>query len=130
MGLLLSLSIVTLFLSQTDNQTIDQIYMAVIRFLHIDLGALGVTTTQVSDAGHGVAGFVLGGFSQFVIRRWWVLPLVLLFFLGMEAAQLLTVERQASWIDVLRGWIGATIACGMVMIVARFRMRRVADRAS
>ncbi|MCB1761191.1 MAG: hypothetical protein KDI68_15580 [Gammaproteobacteria bacterium] len=101
-GLLLFLSVVVVFLSQIDHQALEQFYTAVTRFLYIDLGALGVTTTQVSDVGHSVAGFVLSGLAQIVIRRWWVLPLILLFFLGMEAAQLLSVERQASWIDLMR----------------------------
>ncbi len=124
-SLLLSVSVVTLWLSQLDNMMTGRVYTVVSQFLSIDLKALGVTNTQISDAGHVVAGFVLCGFAQLVIRRWWVLPVALLFFLGIEAAQLFSIDRQAHWSDVLRGWGGVLVAWGMVMIVEFFRVGRV-----
>ena len=80
--------------------------------MHIDLKALRLDTVQISNGGHIVAGFVVCGLAQLIVRRWWVLPLVMCFFLGIEVAQLFSAERQAGWLDVLRGWGGAVVAWG------------------
>ncbi len=117
-SLLFFLCAVTLVLSQLDNLTTGEVYGAVSQAFNIDLRSLGVRTEQISDAGHGVAGFVLFGVAQLAIRRWWVLPLALVFFLGVEVAQLFSVERQASWMDVLRGW-GGVLAAWVLFVIGR-----------
>ena len=127
---LLSLSVFTLWLSQLDNQTTEKVYTLVSQFFHVDLKALGVNATQISDAGHSVAGFVLYGVARFTIRRRWLLPLVLIFFAGLEAAQLFSVERQASWMDLLRGWSGVAIAWAMVTISEYLKMGWAKNRKS
>lgn len=122
LSLLLSISVFTLWLSQLDNLMTEKVYAAVSQFFHVDLKALGINATQISDYGHTVAGFVLYGVARLTIRRWWVLPLALIFFVGIEAAQLFSVERQASWMDVLRGWGGVMCAWGLISIGGLFRM--------
>ncbi|HXK57949.1 MAG TPA: hypothetical protein PLZ16_15020, partial [Gammaproteobacteria bacterium] len=62
---------------------------------------------------------------------WWVLPLLMIFFAGMEAAQLYSVERQASWMDLLRSWSSVVLAWGLFAIGGFFMLNRPAvhDRA-
>lgn len=117
----------TLLLSQLDNATTGKVYNAVSQMLRLDLKALQISAVQVSNGGHIVAGFVVCGLAQLIFRRWWVLPLVMFFFLGIEAAQLFTTERQAGWLDVLRGWGGSVVAWGLIAIWVR--LIRVTDKA-
>lgn len=122
--MLAGLSAGVLALSQLDNQATGKVYGVVSKALHIDLKSLHVDTVQISNAGHIVAGFVLCGLVQLIIRRWWVLPVVLLFFLGLEALQIFSTQRQACWLDVLRGWGGTLIAWFLIMTWRLLRMEK------
>jgi len=118
-ALLIVLCAGTLLLSQLDNATTGKVYGTVSQMMHIDLKTLQVDTVEISNGGHIVAGFVLCGLAQVIVRRWWVLPLAMFFFLGVEGAQLFSAERQAGWLDVLRGWGGSMAAWGLVTICTR-----------
>ncbi|MDD2540713.1 MAG: hypothetical protein PHH28_06675 [Desulfuromonadaceae bacterium] len=112
--LLIALCAGTLLLSQLDNATTGKVYSSVSQMMHIDLKALQIDTVQISNGGHIAAGFVVCGLAQLIVRRWWVLPLAMCFFLGVEAAQLFSAERQADWLDVLRGWGGCLGSRGLI----------------
>ncbi|MDD2462568.1 MAG: hypothetical protein PHI97_01090 [Desulfobulbus sp.] len=112
----------TLLLSQLDNATTGKVYGSVGKIMHIDLKALRIDTVQISNGGHIAAGFVLCGLAQLIVRRWWVLPLAMFFFLSVEAAQLFSAERQADWLDVMRGWGGCLGAWGLIAIWERLSM--------
>jgi len=119
--LLFALCVGTLLLSQLDNATTGKIYGSVSQMMHIDLKALQIDTVQISNGGHIAAGFVVCGLAQLIVRRWWVLPLAMFFFLGVEVAQLFSVERQAGWLDVLRGWGGCLVGWGIIGIGRRVK---------
>lgn len=107
-------------LSQLDNATTAKVYAAACSVLNIDLKTMKFDVVQISNGGHTFAGFVLTGFSLCLIRRWWVLPALMFYFLGIEAAQLLTVDRQANWLDVFRSWAGIASAWGFLAILWKF----------
>jgi hypothetical protein len=106
-------------LSQLDNATTGKVYGSVSQMMHIDLKVLKIDAVRISNGGHIAAGFVLCGVAQLLVRRWWVLPLAMIFFLGLEGGQLFSAERQADWMDVLRGWAGSVIAWGLVTVWVR-----------
>lgn len=119
---ILSSSILTL--SQLDNLTTSKIYFSVINALHIDLKSLQISFVQITDTGHIVAGFVMGILALIIIQRSWVLPFTLLFFFILEAAQLLSVDRQASGVDLLRSWSGVLTAWVIIAILKWFLSQR------
>ncbi|MFT5701692.1 MAG: hypothetical protein ACI8ZB_004593 [Desulforhopalus sp.] len=121
--LLFILSTSLLVLSQLDNDLTGKVYNTVSKTLYIDLKSLHVTTGMISDGGHIVAGFVLSGLMQLSIRRWWGLPITLLFFIGIEVAQIPSTQREASWLDLLRGWSGALAAWFLVQTWALTRKK-------
>ena len=80
--LLLSLTLLTLVLSQLDNVSTGKVY-TVFQMIHLDLKTLHIKAVQISDNGHIVASFVLTLLALLTIRRWWVVPVMLLFFIGI-----------------------------------------------
>ncbi|TYO98341.1 hypothetical protein EDC39_107142 [Geothermobacter ehrlichii] len=119
LSLFWGLLVLTAVLSLLDGVTTEKVYTAAAHALFIDLKAHHIQSVQISDAGHFVAGFVLAGLGLHVVRRWWVLPLVLLFLGGIELAQHFSPERQASWSDLLRGTGGVLVAWTVVTIARR-----------
>ena len=96
-------------LSHLDSATVGKVYGVASQAMRIDLQAYKIDTVQISDTGHMVAGFVLCGLGQLIIRRWWVLPLMLVFFVALEVGQHFSPDRQADILDVMRGGVGALL---------------------
>ena len=107
--LLISICVVIVVLSQLDSVDVGTAYGAVSQTLNIDLKALKLDTVQISNAGHFVAAFVLCLLGQLSLRRRWLLPVVLVFFLALELGQHFTLDRQPGVMDVVRSWSGCTL---------------------
>ena len=108
-------------LSQLDSATVGKVYGVASQAMRIDLQAYKIDTVQISDAGHMVAGFVLCGLGQLIFRRWWVLPLMLVFLVALEAGQHFSPDRQADMMDAMRGGVGAALGFVSASIVLRLK---------
>ena len=119
--LLIGMGLCVIVLSQLDSATVGEVYSFASQVMRIDLQAYKISTVQISDAGHMVAGFVLCGLGQLIIRRWWVLPLMLVFLVALEAGQHFSPDRQADILDVMRGGVGALFGFVSASLVLRFK---------
>jgi hypothetical protein len=106
-----------LILSQLSNTATCTVYGIIGRAVHLDLKVLRVDLVQISNNGHIVAGFVLGGLAQLLFKRRWVAPLTLAFFVALEIAQLFSMDRQGNLLDVARGFGGALCAWGLLALI-------------
>ncbi len=97
-----------------DQNTLNEVYRWFGKWLNIAwLGSDGNNTTLVSDAGHGVAGFVLSSllFLCWPSLGWRIFFGIAVFVAMIELGQFFIEKRQPSVYDFAYSMVGVGVSC-------------------